>query len=126
MKTKNSTKAPSLRYDLILVAALLAVSVVLLTVFLLTREQGAFVRVQLDGNTVAEYPLSVNARYELNGGTNILVIEDGEAYLVYADCPDHTCINTGRISLVGESIICLPNRLAVTVVGEKQDVDLVS
>ena len=126
MKTVNSTKAPSLRYDLILISVLLAVSVILSAAFLLLRKEGNSVIVQLDGNTVAEYSLSVNARYELNGGTNILVIENGEAYLSYANCPDHTCLNTGRISFVGESIICLPNRLAITVVGDGQGVDLVS
>ena len=120
MKTVNSTKAPSLRYDLILISVLLAVSVILSAAFLLLRKEGNTVVVQLDGNTVAEYSLSVNARYELNGGTNILVIEDGRAYLSDANCPDKLCVHQGKISRTGEVITCLPNKLTVTVFGAEE------
>lgn len=83
--------------------------------------------VKIDGNDVATYPLNEDATYTLNGGTNILTIKDGFAYLTDANCPDHLCVKQGKISKTGQVITCLPNKLTVTVYGaEKLDVDLIS
>ena len=112
--------------DLILIGAILVVIVVMFAIVTLTKEDGAYVVVRVDGNEVAKYSLSENGEYELNGGTNILRIEDGDAYLVSANCPDHLCVKQGRIDQTGETITCLPNRLTVTVYGtENGDVELI-
>ena len=112
--------------DLILIGAILVVIVVMFAIVTLTKEDGAYVVARVDGNEVAKYSLSENGEYELNGGTNILRIEDGDAYLVSANCPDHLCVKQGRIDQTGETITCLPNRLTVTVYGtENGDVELI-
>ena len=116
-------------YDIILVSALILISVLLLIVFMSTRKSGNVAVVEVDGSLFGEYPLSENGVFELNGGTNILVIENGDAYLNYSDCPDHTCEKTGRVRYVGQTIVCLPNKLSVTIKGNGNDsngVDLVS
>lgn len=109
------------RIDIIIVAVLLSISVLLLLIVSLVRKTGNFVRVEIDGEVVAEYPLSLDGVYSLNGGTNELTISEGVAYMSYSSCPDHTCENTGRVKLVGQTIICLPNRLSITVIGESDD-----
>ncbi len=115
------------RLDIIIIAAILLVATVALVLTLALRERGDAVRVTVGGVTVGEYPLSVDATYTLNGGTNILVIEGGVAYLSYADCPDKTCVNTGKIKYVGQSIVCLPNKITVAVIGDDDGgVDLIS
>ena len=73
-----------------------------------------------------ERTLSDSGRYELNGGTNILVIEDGAAYMLEADCPDHICVSQGKVRYAGQCITCLPNKLTVTVYGTDEGVELVS
>ena len=115
------------RLDIIIVAAILLASLVLLLVMTLTKEEGSVVVVEIDGATVATYSLGENGEYSLNGGTNVLVIENGKAYLNYSNCPDHTCERTGKIQYVGQSIICLPNKIAITIKGEAEGgVDFVS
>lgn len=47
--------------------------------------------------------------------TNTLVIKGGVADMTSADCPDHLCVKQKAISKEGESIICLPNKVVVTV-----------
>ena len=127
MEKQATDKKKSLRFDVILIASLLIVSTIAVSVLLLTRERGNKVIVEIAGERVAEYSLYQNGEYELNGGTNILVIENGEAYLSYADCPDHTCVRTGRIKYAGQSIVCLPNKVTVTVKGNSDGgVDLIS
>lgn len=112
--------------DIILISAIL---VLILAAFLavnLLKKDGAFVIVRVDGNEVERYDLSENGEYELNGGTNVLRIQDGKAFMVSADCPDHLCVNQGKVDQSGETITCLPNRLTVTVYDSaKSDVELV-
>ena len=113
--------------DIILIGSVLIVAVALLLVVTFTREAGAGVIVKVNGEEVAKYSLSIDATYSLNGGTNILHIENGEAWLTDADCPDKLCVKQGRISKTGQTITCLPNKLTVTVYGAADaDVDLIS
>jgi hypothetical protein len=112
--------------DIILIASILIVAIALFLIVELTKEEGAGVTVKVDGIEVAEYSLSKNGTYPLNGGPNILVIENGKAYLTDANCPDKLCVHQGKISMTGETITCLPNKLTVTVFGAEESVDLVS
>ena len=112
--------------DIILIASILIVAIAFFLIVELTKEEGAGVTVKVDGVKVAEYSLSKNGTYPLNGGTNILVIENGKAYLTDANCPDKLCVHQGKISMTGETITCLPNKLTVSVFGAEQSVDLIS
>ena len=44
--------------------------------------------------------------------------------MTHADCPDQICVKTGSISRSGQSIVCAPNRVVVTVTGEDKDAQL--
>ena len=115
------------RWDILLIACLLVLALLALTVVTLNKKEGALVHVEINGVTVASYPLSKNGTFVLNGGTNTLIIENGTARLVESHCPDRTCEKKGKIRYVGQTVVCLPNRLSVTVVGDAQNgVDLVS
>lgn len=107
------------------VTLLLALVLVGLSVFLvseLSGEAGEWAVVRIDGVEVGRYSLLYDGEYELNGGTNTLVISGGEAYVSEADCPDRVCVRTGRVSRNGERIICLPNKLEVKIVGGGEEV----
>ncbi len=115
------------KIDIIVVASLLLLSLIVMLTVNLTRKGGAIAEVTVGGEIVAEYPLNLDGVYTLNGGTNVLTIKDGIAYMTYSNCPDHTCENTGKVRYVGETIVCLPNRLSITIKGESDDaLDFVS
>lgn len=103
--------------DLLLVLALLAAAGGVWGYTLLTRRGGGAVEIAVDGETAAVLPLSGNRRYTWTGaaGENTLVIENGAAYMGAADCPDRLCVRRGPVRYAGETIICLPHRLTVTV-----------
>ena len=105
--------------DVLLVAALLILGGALALFLLLTRQEGGRVRVQVDGETVMELPLSEDARIVLGEGahTNTLVIGDGAARVEEASCPDQVCVRKGAVRYAGESIVCLPHRLVIAVEG---------
>lgn len=109
--------------DLLLLAAALVFGAVLAAVLLL-RSPGGTVQVRVAGAVTAGYPLDVDASYTItgaNGGTNLLVIEDGAARIEEASCPDGVCVHTGRIRRNGQSIVCLPNQVVVEIVSETEN-----
>ena len=112
--------------DIILIAAILVVALASLLLIELGKEEGARVVVAVGRQEIATYSLYDNGTYSLNGGTNILCIEDGVAYLIDANCPDKLCVHQGKISKTNEVITCKPNKLTVTVKGAKEEIDLVS
>ncbi len=56
-------------------------------------------------------------------GHNKVVIAGGEVWMESADCPDKLCVGRGRISRSGQTIICLPNKVMVTIKGGKSEYD---
>ena len=57
----------------------------------------------------------VKEAYELDLGTNTLLIEQGAISMIEASCPDHLCIRQGKIKNSLYPIICLPNKVAVEI-----------
>lgn len=111
------------RNDMLLVAALLVLGGALALFLYVTRETGGYVSVQIDGETITEFPIGDNVRVVLGTGehTNTLVIEGGTARVVEASCPDQICVRQGAVRYAGESIVCLPHRLVITVEGGQMD-----
>ena len=117
----NTAEKKKYTRDLILVGALLLLA--LLLFFLVRNGQDratgtdAVAVVTVDGAEVGPNPLNKSGTFPLNNGSNILVVENGEAWVSEANCPDKVCMGMGRISRNGEFIACLPNRLIVVVEG---------
>ncbi len=61
-------------------------------------------------------------------GYNLVEVDDLGAKVVEANCPDKLDIKFGKITSVGEIIVCLPNRMTVEIIGgnEHQEVDIIS
>lgn len=88
---------------------------------------GATVEVKVAGELKGIYSLEEDREVRIDGlGNNTLEIRQGEAAMTYADCPDQYCVHHRPVSKSGESIICLPNKVVITIKGgEEQEVDAV-
>ena len=104
--------------DVLWIGLWLIVGLVACFLVYLTGQAGERAEVLVEGRVVMSVALSEDGVYPI-GTTNTLVIEDGAAYLVRSECPDHRC-ERGRICRVGESLTCLPNRVTVRVCGESE------
>ena len=82
--------------------------------------ENALVRITVDGELYGEYALDENQEIAI-GNTNVCVIEDGNVYMKSADCPDQICVKTKPIHTRSGSIICLPNKVNVEIVGNIGD-----
>ena len=90
------------------------------------QESGGRVIVSVDGEEYGTYSLSEERTARI-GDTNRLAIKNGAVEMEWADCPDQICVHHTEISRNGESIICLPNEVVVTIEsGRSSEVDAVT
>ncbi len=121
-----------LRNDIIFITALLFAVSVFGLCFYLFRGEGDRVVVTVDGKEYGTYSLSEDRTVEIRTGAekeemNLLVIKDGKAYVETATCPDGICAGHRPVSREGESIVCLPHKVVITVYAteEKDTPDIV-
>lgn len=115
--------------DIILIGTLLLIAIIALVIFMIFKEDGKYVLVVVDEKEVASYKLDQNMEVKLSyseNSYNILVIEDGYAYIKDASCKDHICVKHNKIHFSGESIICLPNKTIIKIVSKQNEIDVVT
>ena len=114
------------RNDIIFFAALLLMAAAGLVYLFVFRDSGNVVEVTVDGEVYGVYSLSENITCEIRTGKNDeninrFVIADGKVYMQDASCPDGICVAHRPIFRDGESIVCLPNRVVVTVITQETE-----
>lgn len=122
LENASESKHP-LRNDILLIVSLLLIAAVGLVYLFVFREAGNAVTVTVDGQLCGTYSLSQDAVQDIytddgREGHNRLVIRDGKAYVETATCPDGICVAHAPIFRNGESIVCLPNRVVITVTAD--------
>lgn len=101
--------------DWILAGGILIVCIFFFAFHFLQPERGeGQVVISVAGEEYAVYSLSDDRTVPV-GDTNRLIIENGTVKMEWADCPDQICVSHRKISRDGESIICLPNQVVVTI-----------
>ena len=103
-------------------AALLVAAAAVALLFFLQPEESNFLTasVVLEGETIAEYELSTlpvtlvvdEAPYPLT-----IQAEPGRIRIAESACPSQDCVHTGWISRAGQQIICLPDKLVISLSG---------
>lgn len=88
--------------------------------------EGSNILITVDGREYGTYSLFEEQTITIGEGDkkNIIEIKGGKAYMKEASCPDQLCVNQNEISFDKESIICLPNKVVITVISDvESDVD---
>ena len=120
MNRSEKSKKRFLRNDIILIAVLFLFAAVGGVYLFFFREAGSTVTVTIDGEAYGVYSLSEDITEDIFTGENNeqfnrLVIKDGKAFVEKASCPDGICSDHSPVYRDGESIICLPNKVVITV-----------
>ncbi len=104
---------------LFLSATALLLAAVLAAMLLFRGKSGKQVVITVDREVFGTYPLSQDNVVRIDTGTSVneLTIENGTAKMTEADCPDKLCMHQKAISRERETIVCLPNKIVVTVTG---------
>ena len=98
--------------DYILIGCILLIAAVCAGFFLLTGKKAQEAVVTVDGEVYGTYSLAKDQTIEIQDG-NRLRIQNGQAKMEWADCPDQLCVHQ-------KAIICLPNQVVVSVQGSKE------
>ena len=115
--------------DIWLILALLLLALAAWGVLRMTRQKGARAVVTVDGETVAVLPLDRDVTLTVGEGqgySNTVEVSGGRVRVSEADCPDRLCVRQGWAAFDGESIVCLPHKLVVTVRGGGSGPDAVA
>ena len=107
--------------DFLLLLGILAVAGTCWMLYVILGARGAgVVKVTVDGEVFGTYSLYEEREVQIYDG-NVLRIHDGAAMMQTADCPDQICVKHQCILKNKETIVCLPNKVIVEIVGGKSD-----
>ncbi|MGI6167193.1 MAG: NusG domain II-containing protein [Eubacteriales bacterium] len=115
--------------DIIATAAVLLAAVFLLAAGSFSGSGAGYVEITVRSRGTERFDLYHDREIEIesNGITLTVKIENGGVWVGHSDCPDQVCVYTGRIEKGGESIICAPAGVAITITGGGgRDVDHVA
>jgi hypothetical protein len=109
-------------------ALILALLCLVSALFLLLRpREGLRAEIWLDGVLVETVDLaSLTEEREIRVGEHVTVLAaPGKVRVKHSDCPDKLCEKMGWTSSPAKPLICLPNRVTVTVTGGGEESDAV-
>ena len=125
MRSSAADRSRPTRWDLVLAVLILLAAGALALLFFPRRGTGSGQAVvQLDNQVIATFPLATqdteSVFYPIESCPYPLTLEcrDGAVRVSESQCPGRDCLHTGWISSPGAQIICLPNRLVVSIQGE--------
>lgn len=88
--------------------------------------ENKFVSIQVNGKEIKRIIFDKNIvgkqiPIESKYGFNLIEIGHEKIRVIEADCPDKIDVEQGYISKIGESIVCLPNRMLIEIKGKDKD-----
>ena len=106
-----------------LILALFALALAAQWALVALRAPGGAALIAVSGRPARRMALNAPGAYSGRGalGPFEAVVEGGAIRMTSSACPDHLCVRQGAISSVGQSILCLPNRVSITMEGDGGD-----
>ena len=114
--------------DAVVIALALILLPYLYTTYWGAATPGEQARILRGGEQVALVSLHEHRHLSIEGtlGTSELEIKDGMIRFINSPCRNKQCVHSGWISLGGDFIACLPNRISVQVVGRESRFDSIN
>ncbi|WP_442603347.1 NusG domain II-containing protein [Paenibacillus sp. KN14-4R] len=91
------------------------------------QNMNTFAKISVDGKPFKTVELTQEEQFievKTDRGYNKLRIHDHGIEMAEADCPDEVCFTFGHITKPGQTIVCLPNRVLVEIIGKTKGDDL--
>jgi hypothetical protein len=117
------------RSDRIAAVLVIAAAVIFAIVWIaMHRVSGRIALIHVDGKLVATVDLSSEIPHTLHiagalGPVDVLADGKGTIRVLDATCPDQICVKTAPARSPGDQIICVPNRMVITVEGKRTTID---
>lgn len=90
--------------------------------------QGNKVEITKDGKLWGTYSLDGEHKITIHDGKelNVVKISGGKVTMESANCKNQVCVHHSPVSRTGESIVCLPHKIVVSIKGEDNEYDTIS
>lgn len=108
--------------DVLVVLTLLLLAT-FVTLYAGRMNAGNRAEVYVDGVKKATIRLGEITRLSVEGplGTTVIACDEAGVYVVSSPCPNHHCVRMGHARVAGQTILCVPNRVAIRVVGDTKE-----
>lgn len=121
------------KLDVVIIIALIIISFIPEIVFGMVmgyKYDMTYAEITVGGKFHSKIPLSAHKGEEiidinLDGHENKIIIKDDTIKMIDADCPDSLCIYQGKVNKVGQSLVCLPNKVMIEIKGSFVDDDVI-
>ena len=114
--------------DLILMAAIVIIGLGISIFLAAGSHQGNKVEITKDGKLWGTYSLDGEHKITIRDGKelNVVKISGGKVTMESANCKNQVCVHHSPVSRTGESIVCLPHKIVVSIKGEDNEYDTIS
>ncbi len=119
------------KLDIVIIIVLIIISFIPEIVFGMAmgyKYDMTYAEITVGGKVYSKIPLSAHKGEDIidiniDGHENKIMIKGDTIKMIDADCPDSLCIYQGKIIRVGQSLVCLPNKVMVEIKGSFVDDD---
>ena len=113
------------KFWIILLSVFFMICLGLSFVLLMPRGAATHAEITSHGKAVKTVDLRIDQEFTVthDGGSNTVTVRDGKIAVTDATCPDHYCMHRGFCNS-GAQIVCLPNALVISFVGDTE-VDMI-
>lgn len=117
-KTKLSSVLISICQSLRLADYFIIIIIISTSIFFIiftSSTKGKYVKVQALDKTIIQ-PLDKDLIFTVEGdnGESVIQIKEGKVRMLSSECPEQTCVKMGW----GKTIVCLPNNVIISVMGD--------
>ncbi|WP_270303595.1 NusG domain II-containing protein [Baileyella intestinalis] len=114
--------------DLILMAAIVIIGLGISIFLAAGSHQGNKVEITKDGKLWGTYSLDGEHKITIRDGKelNVVKISGGKVTMESANCKNQVCVHHSPVSRTGESIVCLPHKIVVSIKGGDNEYDAIS
>lgn len=87
-----------------------------------TKKEGSIAEVYYEDEMVLSIDLNINKEYIIDGelGDVVLEVKDNKIRVKEENSPKHICSKEGFIGDSSRTLICLPNKIIVKIVGDNE------
>ena len=122
---KRSIKAG----DIVIISGVLLLALAVFLLFLIPSLAEDAVTLEISCNNETElYTLNEDRElvFKSGGYTLKISVKDKKVWVRESDCPDNTCVHTGKIDRSGQMIACVPAGITLRITGEEAEYDFVA
>ena len=87
--------------------------------------QGEYLKIQMGKKELGSFSLNQNITKIIEGpiGKSEVIISSGKVRISKSPCTKKYCIHQGWIKKLNQTIVCIPNQITISIIGNRKDYD---